>query len=105
MIEYVEKAKLCDEELVKLLDKKIENIEIDKQNEIDKAVAEINAKYDERLDLYKSDRKHYVDLVAIEKPDEETSEEECAVAEDTAGDNAESVINEETGYVNEQSNF
>lgn len=105
MIEYIEKAKLGEEELVKLLDKKIENIEIDKKNEIDKAVAEINAKYDERLDLYKSDRKHYVDLVAIEKPDEETSEEECAVAEDTAEDNAESVINEETGYVNEQSNF
>ena len=45
MIEYIEKAKLGDEELVKLLDEKIENIEIDKQNEIDKAVAEINAKY------------------------------------------------------------
>lgn len=64
MIEYIEKAKLGEEELVKLLDEKIENIEIDKQKEIDKAVAE-----------------------------------------DTVEDNAESVINEETGYVNEQSNF
>lgn len=69
MIEVVETPKAGCEKIVAIFDEAIANIETAQETEIAEAIQAIHAKYEERLENYKTDRMHYVDRVEVEKPD------------------------------------
>lgn len=69
MIEFVETPKAGCEKIVAIFDEAIANIETAQETEIAEAIQAIHAKYEERLENYKTDRMHYVDRVEVEKPD------------------------------------
>ena len=69
MIEVVETPKAGCEKIVAIFDEAIASIETAQETEIADAIQAIHAKYEERLENYKTDRTHYVDRVEVEKPD------------------------------------
>ena len=69
MIEIVETPKAGCEKIVAIFDEAIASIETAQETEIAEAIQAIHAKYEERLENYKTDRTHYVDWVEVEKPD------------------------------------
>lgn len=69
MIEVVETPKAGCEKIVAIFDEAIASIETAQETEIAEAIQAIHAKYEERLENYKTDRTHYVDRVEVEKPD------------------------------------
>ena len=69
MIEVVETPKAGCEKIVAIFDEAIASIETAQETEIAEAIQAIHAKYEERLENYKTDRTHYIDRVEVENPD------------------------------------
>lgn len=80
MIEIVETPKAGCEKIVAIFDEAIASIETAQETEIAEAIQAIHAKYEERLENYKTDRTHYIDRVEVENPD--PVEEEQVIGEE-----------------------
>lgn len=68
------------EGVVEVLEKAINEIETNRDAEIERIIAEIEAKYADRLNDYKNDLARYVHIELVEEPDEllEEPKEESA---------------------------